>query len=413
MIFAKRLCLPFLGVLVVAGMLVRQEVEQGLAAEPAPDIQKLIEDLDSNEFQVRERASNKLLALEEKALPALREAARGNPSLEKLRRLEAIIARTEQIVRDREIAKLVAQVNEMGIDQFVDYMVEQKGFASDKTWEAAWRLAQAMAKRADQAGGKNLPAVAEAFLKYPLAAQAPERNYNSKTRFLVSGLEHVNVLHDCFLISSGPVKHLNSTANSIIFVNGDIAHWNGTRNSIIFCDGNVQHLNGTDHCVIFCTGDVEGLNSLRHSVVFANGEFKNGNSTVQNIMRVGAVKTNHSQGNQYVGLKEIKATLSQNDTFPAAEREPLYPLVPFNLARLGIEVAVQNDSVVVTKTVAEKLLTKAGVRQGDQITAIDGTTIKTSAEARRLLRRKLPGDTAVLQLTRGPDKLNLTITLGR
>jgi hypothetical protein len=114
------------------------------------------------------------------------------------------------------------------------------------------------------------------------------------------------VLHDCFLISSGPVKHLNSTANSIVFVNGDVAHWNSTRNTIIFCDGNVQHLNGTDQCVIFCTGDVEGLNSLRNSVVFANGEFKNGNSTVQNIMRVGAVKTNHSQGNQYIGLKEIR-----------------------------------------------------------------------------------------------------------
>jgi S1-C subfamily serine protease len=63
--------------------------------------------------------------------------------------------------------------------------------------------------------------------------------------------------------------------------------------------------------------------------------------------------------------------------------------------------------------VAGKPLTKAGVRQGDQITAIDGAAIKTSAEARRLLRRKLPGDTAVLRVTRGPDKLDLTITLGR
>src|ERR1700722_7969928 len=103
----QRFC--FLSTLIVLGLLIGQPTDQGGAAEPkdqVADIQKLIDDLDSTQFDVRERATAKLLALEEKALPALRDATRTNPGLEKLRRLESIVARTEQLLRDRQIAKL-------------------------------------------------------------------------------------------------------------------------------------------------------------------------------------------------------------------------------------------------------------------------------------------------------------------
>lgn len=77
--------------------------------------------------------------------------------LVKQRRLESIIVRIEHLLQDRQFAKLVGPVNETGLDRFIHYMVHQKGFAQDKTWEAAFRLAQAMVKRAGQAGGKKLP----------------------------------------------------------------------------------------------------------------------------------------------------------------------------------------------------------------------------------------------------------------
>jgi len=398
---------------VALGLPVDRQIGAGAAAEPkdqATDIQRLLDDLDSGEFEVRERAANKLLALEEKALPALRAATRARPSLEKLRRLESIIARTEQVLLDREITRLVGQINEIGIDQFIAYMVERKGFAQDKTWAAALALAQAMVKRAEQVGGKKLPGVGDEFLKFPLAGGPPEIGLNGKKCFLVSGMEGINCIHDCFIISNGPVKDLNSTRKSILFVNGDIDGWNGTDDCVIFCDGNIKGLNGTDNCIIFCTGRVENLNSLSGCVVFADGAFTQGNSTSKNVMHVKAVQTNYSGDNQYLGLKEIKANLSQRDAFLPAERAPLYPLRLFDLVNLGIEVAAENNGVVVTKTVAGKLLPRVGVRAVDQITAIDGKLISSVGEARRLLRRKIAADTTVLQLTRGLETLDLKVT---
>jgi HEAT repeat protein len=58
-------------------------------------LKRLIADLDSNRFSVRERATVELETLREAAEPALREALRGRPSLEKRRRLEQLIARLD------------------------------------------------------------------------------------------------------------------------------------------------------------------------------------------------------------------------------------------------------------------------------------------------------------------------------
>lgn len=379
------------------------------APDPAAEIQQLIADLDSNQFEVREKASTRLLALEEKALPALREALRGKPSLEKLRRLEAIVTRTEQVLLDRKIAVLLARVNEGGIDQFIDLMVERKGFAKAESWEAIFRLAQAMVQRAEQVGGKQLPAVGADYLKLPVAAGGPESNYNSKQRFLAAKIGSINAIHDCFVVCNGPIESINSTRNSILFVNGDIGGLNGTDGCVIFCNGTIKRPNGTSHCVIFCTGAVESPNSFSECVLFAQGKFTDGNSTRSNIMHVQSVDTNGSNDNQYIGLKEIKANLSQNDTFVKAERPPLHPLQLFDLGRLGLDLAMQDNILTATKVAEGKVFAKAGLRAGDQITAIDGKAVVTVEAARKLLLRKLPNDEATLTIRRGGEKLEIAV----
>jgi RNA polymerase sigma factor (sigma-70 family) len=58
-------------------------------------IEQLIADLDAGRFQVREQATQELAALEERALPALRKALAGGPSLETGRRLGALLDRLD------------------------------------------------------------------------------------------------------------------------------------------------------------------------------------------------------------------------------------------------------------------------------------------------------------------------------
>jgi WD40 repeat protein len=58
-------------------------------------VERLLADLDSDTFAVRERATRELEALAEHALPALRTALADNPSLESRRRLETLLSRLE------------------------------------------------------------------------------------------------------------------------------------------------------------------------------------------------------------------------------------------------------------------------------------------------------------------------------
>jgi hypothetical protein len=63
----------------------------------AKQVRKLIDDLDSAQFAVRDAATKKLASFGEQAEPALRQALQGKPSLEVRKRLEALH-------RDAEIA---------------------------------------------------------------------------------------------------------------------------------------------------------------------------------------------------------------------------------------------------------------------------------------------------------------------
>jgi RNA polymerase sigma factor (sigma-70 family) len=74
---------------------------QPAAGVPADQLQRLIADLDSSQFQRRESASKKLTEFEERAEPALLAALQANPSLELRRRIEALLA-APRIVRSPE-----------------------------------------------------------------------------------------------------------------------------------------------------------------------------------------------------------------------------------------------------------------------------------------------------------------------
>jgi WD40 repeat protein len=59
-------------------------------------IERLIADLDSEEFAVRKQASTELLRIGESALPLLRKALEGNPTLEARKRIEEIVKKADR-----------------------------------------------------------------------------------------------------------------------------------------------------------------------------------------------------------------------------------------------------------------------------------------------------------------------------
>jgi WD40 repeat protein len=87
-----------LGRLVCSGGRAVAFLEKQLQSTPPLDIrriERLIADLDHEQFDVRERAARELEKLGERAEPALRKALAGKPSLEARRRLEGLMNRLE------------------------------------------------------------------------------------------------------------------------------------------------------------------------------------------------------------------------------------------------------------------------------------------------------------------------------
>jgi RNA polymerase sigma factor (sigma-70 family) len=83
-----------LGMLALQGAPAGKTVEDGKPAQEK--IQRLIEQLGSAEFAVRQKATSELEAMGESALPALRQVAKSKEDLETKSRAERLIARIEQ-----------------------------------------------------------------------------------------------------------------------------------------------------------------------------------------------------------------------------------------------------------------------------------------------------------------------------
>jgi hypothetical protein len=75
--------------------LLRRHVRAALWPDPQA-VRKLIGQLDSDQFEVRERAANRLRDLDQTAIPLLKEALKTSASLETRHRLERLLAEAEE-----------------------------------------------------------------------------------------------------------------------------------------------------------------------------------------------------------------------------------------------------------------------------------------------------------------------------
>jgi len=108
----------------------------------AQQVARLLAELDSEDFQVRSRAVKELEKWEEAAEPALRQALKGNPSLELRRRIEQLL---EELNRPLRRWQRVVEVLEWTDTPAARELLEK--MAADAPWEAVGREAKATLKR--------------------------------------------------------------------------------------------------------------------------------------------------------------------------------------------------------------------------------------------------------------------------
>jgi S1-C subfamily serine protease len=108
---------------------------------------------------------------------------------------------------------------------------------------------------------------------------------------------------------------------------------------------------------------------------------------------------------------------------PSATLEPAAPAtgeataeagaaIPAQRAYLGVSLLDGTDGVHVAEVAAGSPADAAGLKANDIITALNGTSVTTAADAASIVRALKVGDSLTIDYTRGTDKLTATATLG-
>jgi hypothetical protein len=370
-----------------------------------------IEELGNAKFKIRMDASRQLKEIDD-ALPALRNALKTG-DLERRRRVEEIIGVIELRLVERFITEAVAQVNDEGLDLFIDRMVLKKEYATEARWKAAINLANGLAKRAAQAGATAPTWVEQDFLKLPVSTSVQGAILNSG-RVLVTGVEEkvINV-QNCLFMSSGSLKQTNSVDGSILFVNGDFEGLNSTTNSVIFCNGRVKSFNSTRNCIIYCNGVVESMNSSQGNAIFVRGELRRLNYTKNNVIEATEFgQGNFSEGNTYVNRRVLPGR-GQNDRLLQMDPAPVNLIQFFDPARIGLAFTMVDGDARVDSVADGKPFAKTGLAKGDLILALDKAKFISRETFVTLLRRKVALGQTSLKVQRGDRVLNVPVEFER
>jgi len=133
---------------------------------------------------------------------------------------------------------------------------------------------------------------------------------------------------------------------------------------------------------------------------------------------VGMVLVSGVLGSSVLGGSAMAATLlvndeglvTQCDDAACVETQQQAGYMPVPAVTLGIRQSATGEilGVLPGSGAAE-----AGVQVGDHLVALDGTPITRLTDGVRLLQAKAPGDTVQLTVTRGQERLTLSVALHR
>jgi hypothetical protein len=347
------------------------------------EIDKLIRRLGSDDFRVREDATRRLKELDE-ALPALREAAKSRDA-EVAKRAREVIEAIGKRQAKREVERGIALLKQGKTDRFVEWAVRRRERLDEDCWKAALEHAQAIADAAGKASGCKF----KAFPGVELAKLIPPVELGNGIQRRRVAAEEVVVdafIQDSFLVCSGGIQTNKAAApllqRCVVFANGDIKvgdkDWPGVIDgSLLVCDGDVAASVVSDS-ILLAAGSVSIGGGARNSAIVSGG-----------TVRVDV---------------EFPGARAKNSLIQEHQRDPLHCVHFFDPAKAGIEVKACRNGLRVVGIAAALAFGRAGVRQGDEVMAVDGRKVDSAEAFRRVLRRRMGDSNPVLLDLRREDK---------
>jgi hypothetical protein len=277
--------------------------------KPAPEpkvVEKLINDLSSEEFAVREAATRKLAELGDAVVPAL-EKAQKSPDRETSRRAEEILQTLRLRHEERELKKLLAELDKTPLDKLIAHIAKDPNRVTEAEWKALGKLIEAVVAQTNKVSGTTI--------KVPVDITALKTETNPpavgdrKLRFVSSGFSqpYTHFEQSAIICSGDTNKWITGVENSVVIVDGDFEGATGIFNSVIICRGNFKKTAGIYDSLVLCGGDFVSVAGIENSVVQA-ASF--GGCTV-------------TRKTVFINLPEVKATLKEGDRYPTTKVDPL------------------------------------------------------------------------------------------
>jgi hypothetical protein len=232
-------------------------------------VRKLVEQLKSSDFKIRNQASQELSKLQE-VPDVLREAARTG-DLETQRRAQAAIKIITDRLEEKAFQAMVADLQKVELDRFIRRMITDEKFAGDKQWQIVQTIAKAATRKANELAGQKYEIPEIDMKALPLANLAVDRVAFSKKRILVSDPKiSMTSVQGCVMLCTGRTPRINGLRNSILIVDGDFAGATVIDNSLIIVRGNVGRVTVVRRSIILATGNFEGATGCDHSFLQVN-----------------------------------------------------------------------------------------------------------------------------------------------
>jgi type II secretory pathway component PulC len=193
----------------------------------------------------------------------------------------------------------------------------------------------------------------------------------------------------------------NWIVTSLLVSQGSVRSSHGIKGCVILSNGSVESEDWISDSIIVCDGDFRGV-WLRNSIVIAGGNVRCERASMSVICTRQSLTVNPPKTSSH--LNPLVRNLIREGA-----RNPLGFVRYFETSDVGLEVAAADGGVRVEKCDLAQPPGKAGLRAGDVVTAVDGKPADSPEALRRLLRRATVAGETKLAVTRGTERLELTV----
>jgi hypothetical protein len=374
-------------------------LQPGRADEPFPggdEIEKLIAQLGSKSFEVREAAAQRLQQREE-AIPALRKALKSSDG-EVARRAAGILDFFVRQEKKRAFAKLAALAKDGQVDQAVEKLVRRKEWDDE---DACWQVLAELAGRLTDLEKKEFGTVSLQTVEGREVPARDFRRYREKMQPKVlsgSRLSWRDLLGPRFVVRAEEIETGNPQTASLLATSG-VAKTSNLSHSALFAGGSVD-VSGVSDALIVCDGDVTVHADVRNSLIIARGDIHLHCPDTINSRII-------TSGRVYL---ELKSSRLIDTKVKEREAKPLGFVTFFDPAKIGISIEKADGGLRVKEAARDKPFARAGLRADDLLTAVNGDTVKDPEVFRRLLRAKLAVEgEMVFKVRRGEQTLELRV----